>query len=65
LDVAFTSASQIIVNNKGNITSSSNSYGVNVQTLAIIIYTEQHYNVNWVDFLTDFLGALLSVDTSI
>ena len=65
LFVAFTKASQVIVNNKGNITSSGSSFGVNPQVLASAIFTEQHYNVNWEDYATDYWGGLFGLDTSI
>ena len=65
LETAFTKASQVIVNNKSNITSSAQSTGVNAQTLAAIIYTEQHYNVNARDIIDYTAHMVTGVDTSL
>jgi RHS repeat-associated protein len=67
LAAAFTKASQVIAGNKSNIISSGTNFGVDAQTIASVIYTEQNYNVDWVDSATDWVGiyGVPVLDTSI
>ena len=44
LEVAFTKASKIIDCTKDYLVSSSSKFGANSQTVASVIFTEQHYN---------------------
>jgi hypothetical protein len=64
LEIAFTPASQKIVKNAKNILDSAERFGVDPQTLASILFTEQHYNVNLRDHLTDVPLALVGVNIS-
>ena len=61
--VSWQQASEIIKRNAQEIKNAGSYYGVNPAIIAGCIYTEQTWNVNWFDDLTDVPGFLF--DTSI
>ena len=58
-------ATKVILENRQAIVKAADEFNVDAQTIAASIYTEQSLNVNWIDTLTDWLGATGLIDMSI
>ncbi len=60
-----TRASEIIKDNKYFIIEAAKEFKVDPVIVGSVIYQEQSTNVNFVDFLGDYIGSLFHVNTSI
>lgn len=58
-------ATQVILDHADEIRMAANRYQVDAAIIAGCIYTEQYLNVNFIDDLTDWVGATGILDTSI
>lgn len=58
-------ATNIVKNNSSNIINAAKEFGVDPVIVGAVIYQEQATNVNFIDVLTDYMGGLLHINTSI
>jgi hypothetical protein len=58
-------AAAIIQNNNSAIIAAANEFSVDPVIVGSVVFEEQSTNVNFIDTLTDYVGGLLHINTSI